>query len=118
MEEEKKQEYLRIKKDMEYNFRSLVRSLEKNPQDLDVLKSLKSNSTPNVEGANIYESLSNYKIIMQKMLATAAEEEDSHAQMIKELLTKIGSLEKTKANCEGELLRLRQERAKHTEEKK
>lgn len=55
---------------------------------------------------------------MQKMLATAAEEEDSHAQMIKELETKIESLEKTKANCEGELLRLRQERAKHTEEKK
>lgn len=27
VEEEKKQEYLRIKKDMEYNFRSLVRSL-------------------------------------------------------------------------------------------
>ncbi|XP_031505818.1 uncharacterized protein LOC116268180 [Nymphaea colorata] len=76
VEEEKKQEYLRIKKDMEYNFRSL------------------------------------------KMLATAAEEEDSHAQMIKELETKIDSLEKTKANCEGELLRLRQERAKHTEEKK
>jgi hypothetical protein len=74
VEEEKKQEYLRIKKDMEYNFRSLVRALEKHPQDLEVLKSLKSNSTPNVEGANIYESLSNYKIIMQKMLATAAEE--------------------------------------------
>lgn len=89
VEEEKKQEYLRIKKDMEYNFRSLVRSLEKFPGDLEILKSLKSNSTPNVEGSSIYESLSNYKIIMQKMLATAAEEEDSHAQMIKELETKI-----------------------------
>lgn len=51
---------------------------------------------------------------MQKMLATAAEEEDSHAQMIKQLETKIDSLEKTKANCEGDLLKLRQERAKHT----
>lgn len=49
------------------------------------------------------------------MLATAAEEEDSHAQMIKELETKIASLEKTKANCESDLLHLRQERAKHTE---
>lgn len=48
-----------------------------------MIKSLKSNSTPNQEGSSIYESLSNYKIIMQKMLATAAEEEDSHAQMIK-----------------------------------
>jgi hypothetical protein len=55
---------------------------------------------------------------MQKMLATAAEEEDSHAQMIKELETKIESLEKTKNNCDAELLRLRQERARHTEEKK
>ena len=118
IEEEKKQEYLRIRKDMEYNFRSLVRSLETHPQDLEVLKTLKSNSTPNLEGSGIYDSLSNYKIIMQKMLATAAEEEDSHAQMIKELETKIESLEKTKGNCESDLLKLRQERAKHTEEKK
>jgi len=49
------------------------------------LKSLKSNAAVNFEGSSIFESLSNYKIIMQKMLATAAEEEDSHAQMIKEL---------------------------------
>ncbi len=55
---------------------------------------------------------------MQKMLATAAEEEDSHAQMIKDLETKIESLEKTKTNCEAELIHLRQERARHTEEKK
>jgi hypothetical protein len=34
VEEEKKQEYLRIKKDMEYNFRSLARALEKHPLDL------------------------------------------------------------------------------------
>jgi hypothetical protein len=74
---------------MEYNFRSLVRALERNPNDLEVLKSLKSNSSVNNEGNSIYESLSNYKIIMQKMLATAAEEEDSHAQMIKDLETKI-----------------------------
>lgn len=85
IEEEKKQEYLRIKKDMEYNFRSLVRALEKHPEDMEVLKSLKSNAAVNFEGSSIFESLSNYKIIMQKMLATAAEEEDSHAQMIKEL---------------------------------
>jgi hypothetical protein len=70
---------------MEYNFRSLIRALERHPQDMEILKSLKSNSAPNFECASIYESLSNYKIIMQKMLATAAEEEDSHAQMIKEL---------------------------------
>ena len=52
------------------------------------------------------------------MLATAAEEEDSHAQMIKDLETKIESLQKTKTNCEAELIHLRQERARHTEEKK
>jgi len=28
------QEYLRVKKDMEYNFRSLIRALEKSPNDL------------------------------------------------------------------------------------
>lgn len=31
------------------------------------------NSTPNSEVGNIHEALSNYKIIMQKTLATAAE---------------------------------------------
>jgi len=38
--------------------------------------------------------------------------------MIKELETKIESLEKAKGNCEADLLKLRQDRAKHTEEKK
>lgn len=38
--------------------------------------------------------------------------------MIKDLQTKIESLEKTKANCESDLIHLRQERAKHTEQKK
>ena len=63
---------------MEYNFRSLLRSLEKNPNDIETLKSLKANSVTNHEAVLIYESLTNYKIIMQKMLATAAEEEESH----------------------------------------
>jgi hypothetical protein len=85
VEEEKVQEYQRCKKDMEYNFRSLLRSLEKSPNDIEILKSLKANSAPNHEAALVFESLSNYKIIMQKMLATAAEEEESHASMIKDL---------------------------------
>lgn len=32
---------------MEYNFKSLIRALEKNPNDLEILKNLKSNNTPN-----------------------------------------------------------------------
>ena len=98
---------------MEYNCRSLLRALEHNPNDIEILKSLKANSAPNHEAALVFESLSNYKIIMQKMLATAAEEEESHAEMIKDLETKIESLDKTKANCESELIHLRQERARH-----
>lgn len=47
VEEEKVMEFNRIKKDMEYNFKSLVRALEKNPNDLEIFRSLKSNSTPN-----------------------------------------------------------------------
>ena len=54
IEEEKVQEYNRVKKDMEYNFRSLVRALEKHTNDVQVLKSLKQNSTPNYEGQSIY----------------------------------------------------------------
>lgn len=54
IEDEKRQEYLRIKKDMEYNFRSLVRSLESRPQDIEILRSLKSNSSVNFEGSSIY----------------------------------------------------------------
>lgn len=57
---------------MEYNFKSLIRALEKNPNDLEILKSLKSNNTPNTQAFNVHEALSNYKIIMQKTLATAA----------------------------------------------
>ena len=75
VEEEKQKEYERVKKDMAYTFKSLIRGLERHPQDIEIIKSLKVNSTPNAETINIHEGLSNYKIIMQKMLATAAEEE-------------------------------------------
>lgn len=84
---------------MGYSFKSLLRVLEKNPNDVETLKSLKMNAVPNTEAANIHEGLSNYKIIMQKTLATAAEEEESHTRLIEELQLKIDSLEKTKANC-------------------
>ena len=60
---------------MAYTFKSLIRGLERHPSDIEIIKSLKVNSTPNSETMNIHEGLSNYKIIMQKMLATAAEEE-------------------------------------------
>lgn len=46
------------------------------------MKSLKSNNTPNAESFNVYEALTNYKVIMQKTLATAAEEEESHTRLI------------------------------------
>ena len=85
MEEDKIAEYQRVRKDMEYNCRSLIRALERQPNDIEILKSLKANSAPNHEAALVFESLSNYKIIMQKMLATAAEEEESHVEMIKDL---------------------------------
>lgn len=49
--------------------------VEKHPQDIEILKNLKMNSSPNVEVANIHDALGNYKIIMQKTLATAAEED-------------------------------------------
>jgi len=39
---------------MEYNFKSLVRSLERVPEDVEILKSLKLNSPPNNEGLSVY----------------------------------------------------------------
>lgn len=77
----------------------MVRALEKKFQDVEILKTLKMNAVPNTESSNIHEALSNYKIIMQKTLATAAEEEESHTRLIEELQLKISSLEKTKGNC-------------------
>lgn len=118
VEEEKLKEYESIRKDMAYTFKTLVRALEKSPSDLEIIKSLKVNSTPNPDTLNIHEGLSNYKIIMQKMLATAAEEEESHTRLIEELQLRIDSLEKTKNLCEKDLLKLREDRAKHAEDKK
>lgn len=79
---------------------------------------MKSNVPLNAELLLINESLGNYKIIMQKKLATAAEEEDMHTKILEELGAKIQSLEKSKANCEQELERLRKDRSNHAEEKK
>lgn len=56
--------------------------IEKYPEDIETIKSLRVNSAPNVQVANIHEALSNYKIIMQKTMATAAEEDESHTRLI------------------------------------
>lgn len=72
VEEEKLQEFERVKKDTAYTFKSLVRALEGSSKDVQILKTLKMNAVPNTEASNIHEALSNYKIIMQKTLATAA----------------------------------------------
>lgn len=92
VEEEKMKEYDRVRKDMAYTFKTLVRVCEKHPHQIETLKSLKNSANPNVELSNIHEGLSNYKIIMQKMLATAAEEDESHTRLVGELNLKIESL--------------------------
>lgn len=74
VEPDKLAEYNRIKKDMEVNFKTLVRALIKNKNDFDIVKSLRGSTTLNNDVQQINESLGNYKIIMQKKLATAAEE--------------------------------------------
>lgn len=54
VEEEKQKEYERVKKDMAYTFKSLIRGLERHPADIEIIKSLKVNSTPNAETMNIH----------------------------------------------------------------
>ena len=54
MEEDKIAEYQRERKDMEYNCRSLIRALERQPNDIEILKSLKANSAPNHEAALVF----------------------------------------------------------------
>ena len=73
VEEERMLEYGRIKKDLENNFKTLVRALSKNKNDFEKVQTLKINSTLNGDIQFVQEALSNYKIIMQKKLATAAE---------------------------------------------
>lgn len=113
LEEEKIKEYERAKKDIAYTFKTLIRAIEKHPEDLEIIKSLRMNSNPNSDVANVHEALSNYKIIMQKTLATAAEEDESHTRLIIELTSKIQSLEKTRANCDRELKKLQEDRKQH-----
>ena len=43
-----------MKKDMAYTFKTLIRAVEKHPDDMEIIKSLMVNSTPNVEIANIH----------------------------------------------------------------
>lgn len=85
----------------------MVRALSKNKSDLEKVQSLRASSVPNSDIQFVQEALSNYKIIMQKKLATAAEEEEVHTRMLEELADKIKSLEKSRLNCEQELQRLR-----------
>jgi hypothetical protein len=72
VEEEKLKEYERTRKDLAYSFKTLLRMIEIHPEDIETLKSLRLNSVANIEVSNIHEALANYKIIMQKTMATAA----------------------------------------------
>ena len=54
VEEDKIAEFHRVRKDMEYTCRSLLRVLEKHPADIEILRSLKANSVTNHEAALVF----------------------------------------------------------------
>ncbi len=118
MEEEKRAEAERLKKDMETNFRQLLRCLASNGEDFRLLRELKPSTSINSDMVLIHECLQCYKYMLQKKLATAADEEETHQRQLDELRDKIDSLEKSKATNEQELQKLHEERVKFNQEKK
>lgn len=98
------------------NLRNLIRELENNPRDIEILKRLRKNAQ--VED---YEEFLTYlrglRLLMLKRLSTSVEEQASHDKQKEELDRKIQLWERTKNNKELELRNLKKEKERYITEK-
>jgi len=98
------------------NLRNLIREVQNNPRDVDILKRLRKNSA-----LEDYEDFLTYlrglRLLMLKRLSTSVEEQASHDKQKEELDRKIGLWERTKNNKNLELKNLKEEKDKFITEK-
>jgi len=98
------------------NLRNLVRELQNNPHDLEIIKRLRKNNA-----LEDYEDFLNYlrglRLLMLRRLSTSVEEQASHDRQKEELDRKIELWERTKKNKEIELLNLQKQKKDYTAEK-
>jgi len=98
------------------NLRNLIREVQNNPRDMDILKRLrKSSALEDYEDFLTY--LRGLRLLMLKRLSTSVEEQASHDKQKEELDRKIQLWERTKNNKELELRNLKKEKEKFITEK-
>jgi len=98
------------------NLRNLIREVQNNPRDLDILKRLRKN-TPLEDYEDFLTYLRGLRLLMLKRLSTSVEEQASHDKQKEELDRKIQLWERTKNNKELELRNLKKEKEKFISEK-
>jgi len=98
------------------NIRNLIREIQNNPQDLDIIKRLRKN-TPLEDYDDFLTYLKGLRLLMLKRLSTSVEEQASHDRQKEELDRKIQLWERTKNNKELELRNLKKEKEKYITEK-
>jgi len=97
------------------NVRNIVRCLQDNPPDFEVIRGRKRHIWDEYE--EFLNCLRSIRIIMLKKLSTSAEEENAHIKQIQELKIKIKDHEANKNTRELELQNIKKERSKYTTEK-
>jgi len=98
------------------NIRNLIREVQNNPHDLDIIKRLRKN-TPLDDYDDFLTYLKGLRLLMLKRLSTSVEEQASHDRQKEELDRKIQLWERTKNNKELELRNLKKEKEKYITEK-
>jgi len=98
------------------NLRNLVRELQTNSIDFEIVKRLRKNG-PLEDYEDFLTYLRGLRLLMLKRLSTSVEEQASHDKQKEELDRKIQLWERTKTNKETELRNLKKEKEKYITEK-
>ena len=98
------------------NLRNLIRELQNNPHDMEILKRLRKN-TPLEDYEDFLNYLRGLRVLMLRRLSTSVEEQASHDRQKEELNRKILLWERTKNNKENELKSLKKEKENYIKEK-
>ncbi|KRX00060.1 hypothetical protein PPERSA_07257 [Pseudocohnilembus persalinus] len=116
IDEDKLIEKNKIYKQLEKNFQNLTRFFKEHPEDFEIIRELKQNKNSEIKDLNNY--IECWKIIYQKKLSTASEEQISQEIQTQNLKERIDRLKQRKESCEKDQRHLRADREQFQKEKK
>ncbi|CAD8164427.1 unnamed protein product [Paramecium pentaurelia] len=116
IEESKRVESERLEHLLQENFKNLLRRMQHNPKEFEILKSMKKNL--NIELSDYLHGVKCLRILILKQLSITQAEKNIQIQQFQNIQSKIEEQEKTKLYLEQDLFKLKQQNSVNIEEMK